>query len=131
MPASPCTPGVLDPCGRVLHRHDALCGTRRAGDNCALDALCFCLGDERILNAAQLPDISQELYCKRLPSSIGLIAPALQQKTPFSFEKLGNMSAQDLLSRREGIYFVRTQVKDGERVEVPHYRRRRLAMAYL
>ena len=117
MPASPCTPRVLDQSGRVLHRHDALCGTRRTGDNCALDALCFCLGDERILNAAQLADISQELNGKRLPPSIGLIAQALLQKTPFSLEKLGKMSAHDLLSMQEGIYFVRTQVKEGNELK--------------
>jgi hypothetical protein len=110
-----------DRTGWILYRTEELAGTRKVGDNCALDTLNFSLGDKSLIKAADLQETSKIIYGeeKCVPSWTTILKTVERKKMPFRLEKVKKMTQGEkgflmLLMMTKGIFMLRAQVHDGK-----------------
>ena len=110
IPAAPCFTRTPDSRGYVPLRHNALCGTRRAGDNCGLDALAFCVGNDRLVYA-------RDLLVEPSACTVADLARAVKNKTQGRLilsRVRGQSTPLKILTAPGGIFMVRVQVRSGD-----------------
>ena len=109
--------------GLIPHRTASFSGTRKPGENCALDSLNFCLGDASLIKTPDLTETSKELYGEKEMPSFEIMSQTMRRKQlPFDLHRLkklgqGPIALHSLLNKTEGIFLLRCQVEsDGELV---------------
>ena len=111
--------------GLIPHRTASFSGTRKPGENCALDSLNFCLGDASLIKAPDLTETSKKLYGEKEMPSFEIINHTLEHKRlPFALRKAklgqGQIALHSLLNKTEGIFLLRCQVKSNGKL-VGHF----------
>ena len=109
--------------GLILFRTASFSGTRKPGENCALDSLNFCLGDASLIKAPDLTETSKKLYGEKEMPSFEIMTQTMRRKhLPFELQRLkkfgqGPIALHSLLNKTEGMFLLNCQVKsDGELV---------------
>ena len=90
----------------------------KQGENCALDALNFCLGDDQLIKVPDLTATSKELYGEREMPSLQIITQTLRMMhLPFELQKVklgrGPVALHTLLTKTEGIFLMLCDVNSG------------------
>ena len=112
--------------GLIPHRTAAFSGTRKPGENCALDSLNFCLGDASLIKAPDLTETSKKLYGEKEMPSFEIITQTMRRMhLPFELRKAkklgqGPIALHSLLNKTEGIFLLRCQVKSNGKL-VGHF----------
>ena len=112
--------------GLILFRTASFSGTRKPGENCALDSLNFCLGDASLIKAPDLTETSKKLYGEKEMPSFEIMTQTLDRKhLPFELRKVkklgqGPIALHSLLNKTEGIFLLRCQVKSNGKL-VGHF----------
>ena len=109
--------------GLIPHRTASFSGTRKPGENCALDSLNFCIGDSSLVKAPDLTETSKKLYGEKEMPSFEIMSQTMRRKQlPFDLHRLktlgqGPIALHSLLNKTEGIFLLLCQVEsDGELV---------------
>ena len=112
-----------DQTGHILFRTASFSGTRKPGENCALDSLNFCIGDSSLVKAPDLTETSKKLYGEKEMPSFEIMTQTMRRKhLPFELQRLkkfgqGPIALHSLLNKTEGMFLLNCQVKsDGELV---------------
>ena len=112
-----------DQTGHILFRTASFSGTRKPGENCALDALNFGIGDSSLVKAPDLTETSKKLYGEKEMPSFEIMTQTMRRKhLPFELQRLkkfgqGPIALHSLLNKTEGMFLLNCQVKsDGELV---------------
>ena len=108
--------------GLIPHRTASFSGTRKPGENCALDSLNFCLGDASLIKTPDLTETSKKLYGEKEMPSFEIMTQTLDSiHLPFALRKVkklgqGPIALHSLLNKTEGIFLVRCQVKSNGKI---------------
>ena len=68
--------------GLILFRTASFSGTRKPGENCALDSLNFCIGDSSLVKAPDLTETSKKLYGEKEMPSFEIMSQTMRRKQP-------------------------------------------------